>query len=63
MLPIIVMILTLVQHLGTVTAMIGADIIDGPSQLEKVPVIFYFYNVRVDHTVYLLPVLWAKYKK
>jgi hypothetical protein len=57
------MILTLVQHLGTVTAMVGADIVDSPSQLEKIPVIFYFYNVRVDHTVYLLPVHWAKYKK
>jgi hypothetical protein len=57
------MILTLVQHLGAITAMVGADIVNGPSQLEEVPVIFYFYNVCVDHTVYLLPVFWAKYKK
>lgn len=61
--PFIVMILTLVQHLGAITAMVGADVIDGPCQLEKVPSVFYFYNVGVDHTVYLLPVLWAKYKK
>lgn len=42
--------------------MIGTDIINGPGQLEKVAEIFYFYNVRIDHTVYLLPVRWAKYK-